>query len=151
MGVGTQDHIAAGGEGLTGILMDNRLVGRHIDAAVLLGRREAEHVVVLVDGTAHCAEGVVAVGHRVGQRESFQSAGASRLDDAHIGNVVGHHRIEADTKFFPFRPVHVVGAEDAIGNRVFPGLIGRKVCGIGEGLAVQQVNTILNQFYHNCC
>ena len=36
--------------------MDDSLVGRNVDTAILLGSREAEHVVVLVDGSAHSAE-----------------------------------------------------------------------------------------------
>ncbi len=56
MGVRAKDHIAAGCEGLTCILVDNRLVGRHINAAVLLGCTESEHMVVFIDGTAYCTE-----------------------------------------------------------------------------------------------
>ena len=65
MGVRAKDHIAASGKGLTCILVDNRLIGRHIDAAIFLCSAKAEHVVVLIDGAAHCAQRVVAVSHSI--------------------------------------------------------------------------------------
>ena len=36
--------------------MDDSLIGRNVYAAILLGSRETEYVVVLVDGSAHSAE-----------------------------------------------------------------------------------------------
>ena len=54
--VRTEDHATAAGESLTDILMDDSLIGRDIDSAVLLGRRETEDMVVLVDGTADSAQ-----------------------------------------------------------------------------------------------
>ena len=152
VGVGAQDHVAAGGEGLAGILVDNGLIGRNIDTAVLLRGGEAEHVVVLIDGTAHRAQGVVAVGHRVRERELVETAGARRLDNAHVGDVVGNHRIETDAHFLALAAVDVVGTENSVGDRVFAGLVrGRLSGGIGDDrLAVQEIHTMRNQFYHNC-
>ncbi len=151
VGVGTQDHVAAGREGLTGILVDNRLVRRNIDTAVLLRGGEAEHVVVLVDGTAHRAQGVVAVGHGIRNREFLETAGARRLDDTHIRDVVGDHRIETDTHFLALGAIDVMGTEDSVGDGVFAGLVRRRqACRVGnDRLPVQEVHTVRNQFYHN--
>ena len=119
VGIGTEDHVAAGGEGLTGILMDNSLVGRHIDTAIFLRGGKAEHVVVLVDRTADGAQGIVAVGHGVRQRELLEAAGARCLDDADVRDVVRHHRVEPDTHFLALAAIDVMGAENSIGDRVF--------------------------------
>ena len=117
--VGTEDHAAAGGHLLARVGMDDALVGRHIDAAVFLRRRKAERMVVLVDGAAHRAQAVVAVGHGVRQRELRQPAGARRLDDAHIGDVVRNQRVKAQPQqTAPAR--RVVRAQDAVRDRLFP-------------------------------
>ena len=89
MAVRTEDHLAAAGHHLAGVLMDDRQMRRHEDAAVLAGRGQAEKVVVLVDGAAHGAEAVMAVGQGVGHGEALEAAGPRRLDDAHIGDVMG--------------------------------------------------------------
>ena len=60
----------------------------HKDAAVLARGREAKEVVVFVDGTAHGAQAVVAVGQRVGNGKFLEAAGAGRLHNTNIGNVV---------------------------------------------------------------
>ncbi len=96
VGVGAQDHLAAARELLPHILMDDGQVRRHEDAAILFGRRQAEPVVVLVDGAAHRAQAVVAVGQDVGQGELFQPRRPRRLDDAHEGDVVAGHRVKLD-------------------------------------------------------
>ena len=94
--VGTQNHIAALHHCFAHILVDNGLISRHIDAAVLLGSRETENVVVFVDSTTDCAQRVMAVGHRIRQGEFLKTTGASRLDDAHVGDVVRCHCVEAN-------------------------------------------------------
>ena len=151
VGVGAEDHIAAGGEGLAGILMDNSLVGRHIDTAIFLRGGKAEHVVVLVDRTADGAQGIVAVGHCVRQRELLEAAGAGRLDDAHVSDVMGDHRIKTDAHFLALAAVDVMGAENSIGDRVFTGLVRRRQsCRVGDDrLSVQEIHTMRNQFYHS--
>ena len=123
MGVGSKDHIAAGGKGLTCILVDDRLVCRNIDAAIFLCGAKAEHVVVLVDGSAHCAQGVVAVCHSIRQGEFLQAAGTSRLDDAHVRDVVAHHGVKADVKFVTFGSVHVMRPQNLISDSVLTGLV----------------------------
>ena len=94
--VGAQDHLAATGEVLTHKGVDDGDVRRDEDAAVLLGSRKAKDVVVLVDGAAHGAQRVMAVGEHVGQRELLHARGARRLDDADEGDVVARHSIEAN-------------------------------------------------------
>src|SRR5699024_2060319 len=93
VGVGPQDHAAAAGHHLAVVAVDDGHVGRHIDAAVLVRRRQGELVVVLVDGAAHRAQRVVAVGQHVGHGELVHAGGAGGLDDAHVGDVVAGHRV----------------------------------------------------------
>ena len=80
-------------------------------------------MVVLIDCSAHCTEGVVAVGHRVRDRELFKSARARGLDDAHISDVVGNHCIESDAHFLAGSAFDVMSTEDSVGDSVFAGLI----------------------------
>ena len=71
---------------------------RHIDAAVFLSGGKAEHVVVLVDGAAHGAQGVVAAGEHIGNGKALHARGSGRLNDAHIGDVVGGEGVKPDLK-----------------------------------------------------
>ena len=73
VGVGAQNHPAGGGVPLPHIGVDDGLVGGDELTAILLGGGEAEHMVILVDGTAHGAQGVVAVGEDIGQRELLEA------------------------------------------------------------------------------
>ena len=86
--VRTKYHASALCHLLTGIGMNDAHIGRHIDTAVFLGCGQSEYMVILVDGSADCAEAVVAVGQRVGHRELLHSGGASLLYDADIGYIV---------------------------------------------------------------
>ena len=70
-------------------------MGGHIVAAVLLRRRKPEDMVVLVDGAAHRAQRIVAVGERVGDGEGLEPARLGGLDDADVSDVVRGERIEA--------------------------------------------------------
>ena len=115
VGVRAEDHLAAARVHLTHVLMDDRDVGRDVDAAVLLRGGQAEHVVVLVDGAADRAQGVVAVGEDVGQRELRHARSLGGLNDADKGDVVGRHGIEFDAQVF-HRVRLVVGLQDAIGD-----------------------------------
>ena len=96
MAVRAQDHSAAAGHHLPHILVDDGDVGGNVDAAVLFGCGQSEHVVVFVDGAAHGAQGIVAVGEDVGKGEGLESGGPGGLDDAYIGDVVGGHGVKAD-------------------------------------------------------
>ena len=136
---------------LTGELVDHRHVGRHVDAAVLLGRREAEHVVVLVDGASHSAERVVAVGQGVRQGELLQARGAGCLDDAYVSDVVAHHGIEADVHCFALSALRVVRAQYLVRNGLFACRLGsgQPVVAVGYVLAVEQINTVVDEFNHS--
>ena len=116
--VAAQHHTAAAAEHFAGKLVDDCLVGGHIDAAVSLGGGQAEDMVVLIDGAAHGTQAVVAVGQHIGYRETLQTGGARRLDNAHIGNVVGDQTVKADAHLIR-RAALIVGAQDLIGNRLF--------------------------------
>ncbi len=119
--VGAQDHLAATGHHFTGVLVDDRQMGRHEDAAVLAGGGQAEEVVVLIDGAAHGAQAVVAVGERVGHGEAFQAAGAGRLDDAHIGDVVRGQGVKTQAQGGVVPGSRVVGGQDVPGQGILTG------------------------------
>ena len=73
MGIGAQNHLSAARKHFPCELVDDRLMRGHIDAAVFLRAGQAKHVVIFVDGAAHRAQGIVAVGEHVGDREFGQS------------------------------------------------------------------------------
>ena len=144
--VGTEDHVAALRHLLTHILVDDGLVGGHVDAAVFLGCRETEDVVVFIDGATDGAEGVVAIGHGIGQRELLETTGAGCLDNAHVGDVVRCHRVEADAHLLSLRAVYVVCPQNAVGDGFFACLIGSGQSGsLGHDFfSIQEVNSMFD-------
>ena len=104
MGVRTQDHLAAACQHFTGKLVDNSLMRRYIDTAVLLGAGKTEHVVIFVDRTANRAKRVVAVGQNIRYREFFQTRGTGCLDDTDESNIMRSQLIELDLQL-----LHVIG------------------------------------------
>ena len=144
--VGTQNHIAALHHCFTHILVDNGLVSRHIDAAVLLRSRKTEHVVVFVDGTANGAQRVVAVGHGIGQGEFLETTGAGGLNDAHVGDVVRCHCVETNAHLLTLRAVHVVCAENAVGDGFFTCFVGSGQASsvVHDFLSVEEINSMFD-------
>ena len=122
--VGTQDHLAAAREVLTHKGVDNGDMRRNEDAPVLLGGREAKDVVVLVDGAAHGAQRIMAVGEHVRQRELLHARGARRLDDADKGDVVARHGVEANLECLGISG-RIVCLEDRIRDGAALGILGR--------------------------
>ena len=122
--VGAQDHAAAAAHHLPGVLVDHRLIGGNVVAAVLHGGGQAEHMVVLVDGTSHGAQAVVAVGEHIGHRKLRHAAGLGGLDHAHIGDIVGDETVKDQVQQAVPRRL-VVAAEDLIGHGLFPVRRGR--------------------------
>ncbi len=112
-------------------------MGGHELAAVLLGGGQAEHVVVLIDGAPHGAQGVVAVGEHIGHGELLHAGGPGSLDDAHISNVVGSHGVKFDGQ-----AVHgvagVVGLQDGVGHGAFFSLLRGGQAGGGAVLGGQE-------------
>ena len=122
VGVGAQDHLPAACQLFPGVGVDDTLVGGDVDAAVLPGGGEAEDVVVLVDGAAYGAQGVVAVGQGVGHGELPHPGGPGLLNDANIGDVVAGHGVEADLELFRIAG-DAVGLEDLPGQGPLPSLL----------------------------
>ena len=119
VGVGAQDHPSGGGVPLPHIGVNDRLMGGDKFAAVLLGGGEAENMVVLIDGTAHGTQRIVTVGEHVGQGKGGEAGSPGRLDDAHVGDIVGGHGVEFDLQ--PFRVAGgVVRPEDGGGHGAGP-------------------------------
>ena len=152
--VGAQDHLAAAGKVLAHKGVDNGDVRRDKDAAILLGRGEAKDVVVFVDGAAHGAQRVMAVGEHVGQRELLHTRGTCRLDDADKGDVVARHGVEADLEC-----LGVAGRVMCLKNRISDGaalgILGRlsntalySLCRRHNLVATTQVDAVLVQLDH---
>ena len=152
--VGTQDHLAATGKVLAHKGVDDGDVRRDEDAAVLLGRREAKDVVVLVDGAAHGAQRIMAVGEHVGQRELLHARGARRLDDADKGDVMARHGVEANLERLGVAK-RIVCLKDRIRDGAALGILGRLrntalgSLGCRHNLAAAaQVDAVLVQLNH---
>ena len=96
VGVRAKDHFAAAGKALAHILVDDCHVRGHKDTAVLFGSGQAKAVVVLVDGAAHSAQAVVAVGKHIRNGKLFQPGSTGGLDNAHKGDVMACHGIKLD-------------------------------------------------------
>ena len=154
--VRSKDHSAAAGQHLPGKLMDDCLVRRYIHTAVLLCACETEHMVILVDGSAHCTKGVVAVGQYIGNREFLQARCSGCLDNSHECDVVGGQFIEFDLKAF-----HISGGIMVLQYIVCHGL--RCCFFLGHGLsglllhcgrifhdlcAVHKINAFVVELYH---
>ena len=148
--VGTQNHLAAAGQTLTGVLVDNGLVGGNINAAVFLCGRQAEGMVILVDGAADGAQGVVAVGHGIGDGEFLQTGGLGSLDDTHEGDIVGDQSVKLDLHLLGVFAL-VMGAQNGVGDGFFASLVGSGyvLCLIGiNDLSVYQISALFDDFYH---
>ena len=152
--VGAQDHLAATGEVLTHKGVDDGDVRRDENAAVLLGSRETKDVVVLVDGAAHGAQRVVAVGEHVGQRELLHARGARRLDDADKGDVMARHGVEANLERLGISR-RIVCLEDRIRDGAALGVLRRlRNAALGslgrrhDLAAAAQVDAVLVQLNH---
>ena len=146
VGIGAQDHGAALRHLLSCIGVDDGLVGGDIDAAVLFRGGEAEDMVVLIDGAAHGAQAVVAVGQGVGDGELLHPGGPGLLDDAHIGDVVGHHSVKADLQARRIAG-GVVGLENGPGHGALPPLLRRDRAG-GSGDAARQEHAAVVKCNH---
>ena len=104
VGIRSEDHLAACRQHLSGKLVNDCLMRRHIDSAIALCTGQPKHVVILVDGAAHCAETVVAVRQYIRNRELLQSRCTCCLYDSYERNVVGSQLIKLDLQL-----VHIAG------------------------------------------
>ena len=129
--VRTENHATALSHHFAHILVDDRQIGGHKDAAVLARGRQAEEVVIFVDGAAHGTEAVVAVGEGVRQGKFLKAAGPCGLDNAHIGDVVGGQSVEADAQHVFALRGRVMRGQNARGQGVLPG--GVKIHAFGAG------------------
>ena len=153
MGVRAEDHFAAASHRFTHILVNNAHVRRNEDAAVFLAGRQAEQMVVLIDGAAHGAQAVVAAGQHIGQRKFVQTRSPCSLDDANIGQVVACDGVKLDFQIFRVA-AGIVCLQNVVSNRAFFGffLIKRGFCVLFlyQSLAIQQVDTGIIKLNHVC-
>ena len=80
--------------------MDDRNVGRYVDTAILLGSGKAEHMVILVDGAAHCAECVMAIGQYIRNGKPLHPGCLGCLHDSHKCDIVAGHAVKTELKMF---------------------------------------------------
>ena len=113
-------------------------------------------MVILVDGPAHRAKGIVAVGQHIGNREFLQARCSGCLDNSHECDVVGGQFIEFDLKAF-----HISGGVVVLQYVVCHGLRCCFFLGHGpSGLllhcgrifhdlgAVHKINAFVVELYH---
>ena len=122
MAVRSKDHPAAACQHFSCILMNDRLMRRHIDAAVFLRTGQTKHVVILVDRTAHRAQGIATVRQHVGNRKTGQSGRSGRLNDTHKGDIMGRQFIELNLQL-----VHIAGCvmllQNTVSHRILRGFL----------------------------
>ena len=138
MGIGSQDHFSAACQFFPGKLMDDRLVGRHIDAAVSAGSGKSEGMVVFVDGAAYGAQAVMTVGKGIRDRKLRHAAGSGSLYDPDIGDIVRDHRVEPDPHQSVIFMLFFVGTQDLVGHGFFP---GSRIFSGWDGKALFQFDT----------
>ena len=111
-------------------------------------------MVVLVDGAAHGAQRVMAVGEHVGQRELLHARGTRRLDDADKGDVMARHGVEANLERLGVAG-RIVCLEDRIRDGATLGILGclrnTVLSSLGRRhnlTAAAQVDAVLVQLNH---
>ena len=158
MAVRTQNHLTAAGHHLPHILVNNSNMRRYEDPAVLFTGRQTEHMIILIDGTSHRTQRVMAVSQHIGQREALHPGCLCRLNNPHKGNVMTRHRIETDPQLLHV-PGGIMRFQNRIGNRPLPRRLlvcfltrqGYYLCRFTfrhQLGSVYQKCTALIQFYH---
>ena len=104
-------------------------------------------MVVLVDGAAHGAQAVVTVGQGIGNGEFLHAGGPGLLDDAHIGDVVGHHGVKPDLKSLRIAG-YIVALQDTPCHGALPRLLLGNVR-LLTGNAVHQIHAVVRQLDHS--
>ncbi len=92
--VAAKNHLSAAGITLPHIGMNDSLMRRNKFAAIFLCRRQAKHMVVLIDRAADSAQGVMTVGQHIGQGKFLQSRSSCGLNNANISNVMARHGVD---------------------------------------------------------
>ena len=113
-----EQHPAAARQLFACVLVNDRLIRRHIDAAVLLRGGQAERVVVLIDRPADRAKAVMTVRQRVRHREPLQPRRARGLNNADIGDIVRDQRVEPNPERIEIVPLFM-RAQDPVRDRFF--------------------------------
>ena len=88
MRIRPQDHPAAACKHFSGKLMDDCLMRRNINAAVLFRTGQSKHVVILINSSAHCAQGIVAVCKHIGHWKFLKSRCSGGLDNSHESDIM---------------------------------------------------------------
>ena len=94
-------------------LVNNRLMRRNIYAAILLCTGQSKYMVILVNRTAYCTKGIVAVCQNVGHRKFFQSRRSCRLNNSYKCNIMGSQLVKTD-----FQLIHASGGIVALQNPI---------------------------------
>ena len=97
-------------------------MGRYIDAAIFFCTGKAKHVIVFVDGAAHCAQGIVTVGQDIGHGKFSQSRRPGGLDNPHESDVMAGQLIKSDFQLF-LAARGIVALQNTAGNGVLSGLL----------------------------
>ena len=110
-------------------------------------------MIVLIDGATHGAQTVVTVGQHVGHGKFLETAGACRLDNAHIGDVMRCQCVKTNAKSVRSLLSRVVICQNACRKGVSAG--GLQVRSFGVRLlcrydahVLADDNGIIYQFNH---
>ena len=78
--------------------MNNCLMRRNVNTAVLLRTGQSKHVIVFIDRSAHRTQTVVAVGQYIWHEKSRETAGPASLNNSYVSDIVGNQLVKADPK-----------------------------------------------------
>ena len=98
MAVRSENHLSAARLRFAHILVNDRLMYRYANAPEPLRSRQAEQMVILIEGTRHSAEAVMTIRHDKREGERFDPTCDRRLQHADISHIVCSERIEAQRK-----------------------------------------------------
>ena len=143
--VAAQNHLAAAAHHLPHKGVNDRLVGGNVYGAVFFCGGQAEHVVVLVDGAAHSAQAVVAVGEHIWQGQLFQAAGTGGHQNAHVCNIMRSQGVKTDFQMHVIC-AYIVICENCMGDGALPA--SGRVASFGDKAVVRKEYAVFNQLNH---
>ncbi len=113
MRVRPQYHLAAASHSLAHILVNNCYMRWYKNSAIFFCCRKTKYMVILIDCSAYCTKGVVAIGENIRDRKLFHARCLGCLNNTYKGNIVAGHGIKLDTEI-----VHILSGIMGLHNIV---------------------------------
>ena len=144
MAVWTEDHFTACCKHFSCKLMDNRLMGRYIYAAIFLGTGKSKHMIIFINSSAYGTEWIMAVCQYIWHRKFLKAWSTCSLDNSDKSDIMRSQFIKFNLKF-----LHISGSivcfQNWIGNCTLCSFLfgNRKICLILRNnlLTIQQIHT----------